>query len=164
MVYVDDYAYDGTDFWNDPDMVLPLGGWWDIDLCKKNNLFVFCNFVVFLYLADICILTESQNVFLQMWGGGGHVAFQGSRGRASLELWCRCRMRMRPRIWLMCSSLWRGSSETSMMLIWMIYLGHYNAMCLVCLLDSVSFCGSWLVWWLLIVSTNPRWSYSISTF
>ena len=43
MVYIDDYAYVETDFWNDPDMVLPPGGRWDIDLGKKT---IFLYFVI----------------------------------------------------------------------------------------------------------------------
>ena len=31
-------------------MVFPPGRRWDIDLGKKNNLFVFCNFIVFFFI------------------------------------------------------------------------------------------------------------------
>jgi len=41
IILIDDYAYAGTDFRNDPDMVLPPGSRWDVDLGKKNP---FCYF------------------------------------------------------------------------------------------------------------------------
>jgi len=34
VVMIDDYTYAGTNFRGDPDLVLPCGGWWDIDLGK----------------------------------------------------------------------------------------------------------------------------------
>jgi len=34
MEMVDNYAYAGTDFRNDPDMVLPPSGCWEVDLGK----------------------------------------------------------------------------------------------------------------------------------
>ena len=41
IICIDDYAYAGSDFRNDPDMVLPPGGRWDIDLGKKTFFLCF---------------------------------------------------------------------------------------------------------------------------
>jgi len=38
---IKDYAYAGTNFWNDPDMALPLGEHWDVDLGKTQNFLYF---------------------------------------------------------------------------------------------------------------------------
>jgi len=49
-----DYAYAGTDFRNDPDMVLPPGSRWDVDLGKKK---FFCHFDFY----------EFFGIFVQMY-------------------------------------------------------------------------------------------------
>ena len=41
MEMIDDYAYSRTDFWGDPDMVLPPGELWNMDLGKFQNFFLF---------------------------------------------------------------------------------------------------------------------------
>ena len=41
IICIDDYAYAGSDFRNNPDMMLSPGGRWDIDLVKKTFFLCF---------------------------------------------------------------------------------------------------------------------------
>lgn len=41
LLMIEDYAYSGTNFWNDPDLALPPASHWDVDLGKTQFFFVF---------------------------------------------------------------------------------------------------------------------------
>jgi hypothetical protein len=62
ILMIDDYAYVGMDFHNDPDLVLPEVSQWG-DLGKKNILLLwcFCNFLQNIKHFFLCVFNPMTN-------------------------------------------------------------------------------------------------------
>ena len=63
LLMVEDYAYEGADFYHDPKLVLPDQEVWD-DQGKKKTLSIFL-LIFFLFHFLFCSTKISDNVFMQ---------------------------------------------------------------------------------------------------
>ena len=59
LLMVEGYAYAGTDFISDPDLLLPLGGQWG-DIGKKKNLKMVIVFLYFDVLYFLCVVMRLE--------------------------------------------------------------------------------------------------------
>ena len=59
VIYIDDYAYAGTDLQNDPDMILPPGSRWDVDLGKKKSILCYFEFYDVFGIFYKCMYTDN---------------------------------------------------------------------------------------------------------